>query len=147
MSKYPEWWDSTITIFNKYKDPQTQVVTWYKTVLDNCFWKDTGVKVSIGDVMIDADGIVCRIPENESFKPFAEWVKLSRDIMANYFTLGIDDILVLGDVEDDINEYVSGQRSTDLINKYKSQGCCQIQKFNINTSTSMIQPHYMVRGA
>lgn len=147
MSKYPDWWDSTITIFNKYKDPQTQVVTWYKTVLNDCFWKDTGVKVTIGETMIDADGIICRIPEQENFKPYAEWVKLSRDVMADYFTLGVDDILVLGEVEEDINEYASGQRSSDLINKYKPQGCCQIQKFNINTSTSMIQPHYMVRGA
>ena len=45
MNNYPSWWDTTITIYNKYENTQTQLVVWHKHVLHNCFWKYTGEKV------------------------------------------------------------------------------------------------------
>lgn len=37
MNSYPIWWDTDLTIYNKFTDPQTQLIKWYRTVLTNCF--------------------------------------------------------------------------------------------------------------
>ena len=67
MSDYPIWWDTTLTVYNKFEDPQTQVISWYRTVIDNCFWKYTGDKINIGETVLETNNIICRIPENDLF--------------------------------------------------------------------------------
>ena len=57
----PIWWDTTLTIFNKYEDPLTQVVTWHKHILTKCFWKYVGDKVQINQVTLETNNIICRI--------------------------------------------------------------------------------------
>ena len=144
---YPIWWDSILTLYNKYTDPQTQKVSWYRTVLSNCFWKATGNMAVINDVTLDTVGIVCRIPKNLQFLEKYEWVELPNDEMSNYFTLGIGDILIKGEVEDVIDEYQKGHRSTDLLAKYKDlRGCMEIQEIAINTGIGRNEEHYWVRG-
>lgn len=147
MNDYPIWWDTDLTIYNKYTDPQTQITTWYKTVVTNCFWKPAGNKVSIGNTVLETDNIVCRIPESDRFLLKFEWVNTPNDLMSDYFTLGIGDIIVCGNVSDTIDEYSSGKRSTDLIAKYKDlQGCIEIQQVAINTGLGRCNPHYYIRG-
>lgn len=147
MNNYPAWWDTTITIYNKFTDPQTNVVTWYRTVIDNCFWKYVGDKIKIGEVVLETDNTICRIPKNSSFLRKYEWEALSNYEMSNYFTLGIGDIIVDGAVDDVINEYVKGQRSNDLITKYKArQGCIRIDAVSINVGAGRGNEHYLIRG-
>ena len=149
MSKpgYPLWWETTLTIYNKYEDPQTDVITWYRTVLTDCFWKASGDKVSIGQVILDSKSVVCRIPKDARFLERYEWVKLPNDQMANYFTLGIGDIIVKGECPDTINEYVSGQHATDLLDKYRPyQMCVEVDEFAINVGLGRNNEHYYVRG-
>ena len=109
------WWDKTLTIYNKFEDPQTDVVTWYKTVVTNCFWKDVRNKVTIGDVTIDANQIIARIPQNSKFMEKYDWNKVPNDQKSNYFTLAQGDMIVKGDIDDDIDDYVNGSRSTDIL--------------------------------
>lgn len=147
MSDYPIWWDSELTVYNKYTDPQTQITTWHRTVLSNCFLKSAGNKISIGNTVLDTNDIICRIPESDRFRNKHEWVEIPNDLMSNYFTLGVGDIIVFGNVDDEINEYQSGKRSTDLINRYKDmQGCLEIQQVSNNTGIGRGNPHYYVRG-
>lgn len=147
MNKYPEWWDTTLTIFNKYEDPQTQVITWYKNTVAGCFWKYVGEKVNINNVVIETNDIICRIPKNSRFLERHEWTALPNDAMANYFTLSPEDIIVKGTVSDTINEYSTGQRSTDLLKKYKKlQGCMTIEEVGINIGGGRVDEHYYVRG-
>ena len=144
---YPIWWDSTITVFNRYENPQTQLIKWYKVVLSNCFWKYAGDRVTIGEVVLDTSSIICRIPKNEKFLDKYKWVQLPNDIMGDYFTLGIGDIIILGEVDDDINEYISGKRSSDILSKYKNlQGCMEIQQVSYNVGVGRNNEHYYVRG-
>lgn len=63
-----------------------------------------------------------------------------------YFTVGLGDIIVKGEVADSIDEYVSGKRSSDLLQKYKMQGCIEVQKVAINTGGGRNSPHYYVEG-
>lgn len=147
MNNYPVWWDTTLTIFNKYEDPITQVVTWFKHVVAECFWKPTGNKVVINNVTIETDDIICRIKKNDSFLEKYIWITKPNDEMANYFTLSPGDIIVKGEVDDDINEYVSGKRSSDLLKKYRTlQGCMTIEEVGINIGEGRCNEHYFVKG-
>lgn len=147
MSNYPIWWDTTLTIFNRYEDPQTQIITWFKNTVDYCFWKYTGDKVTIGETVLETNNIICRIPQNSKFKEKYEWIALPNDEMGNYFTLGKGDIIIRGSITDTIDEYTAGKRSTDLIAKYKElQGCMEVQEIGINTGIGRNNPHYYVKG-
>lgn len=147
MSNYPIWWDTTVTIYNKYVDVQTNVVTWYRYVVEDCFWKYVGDKIKINQTVLETNNIICRIPEHTKFLEKYLWIQKPNDEMGNYFTLGPGDIIVKGEVTDIINEYVSGHRSTDLRTKYKSlQGCLEVQEVAINTGIGRNDPHYFVKG-
>jgi hypothetical protein len=147
MNKYPEWWEQTVTVYNKFEDPQTRVITWHKTILENCFWKNTGNKITLGETVIDTNETICRIPKNDMFLENYLWVALPNDEMSNYFTLSNGDILVRGSVEEDINEYQSGHRSSDFLIKYKKlQGCMVVDKVAINTGKGRGDEHYYASG-
>ena len=144
---YPPWWDTTLTIFNKYEDSQTHVVTWYKHTIDNCFWKYTGNKLTIDQVTLDTNRIVCRIPKSAKFKEKFEWVQVPNDKMSKFFTLGVGDIIVKGKVDDEINEYQANKRSSDLLGKYKAlQGCMEVEAVAINVGNGRCSEHYYVQG-
>lgn len=145
MSNFPQWWDSTVTIYNKYTDPDTRIVTWYKTVLDNCFWRNVQDLNTSGNTSTDTFSLICRIPKNSKFKPSGEW--LEDPNKNSYFTLTQGDIAVVGNCPDIIDEYQSGQRSSDLISKYhKSDSCMEIKRVAYNTMSGMLNPHYCIRG-
>lgn len=145
-NQYPIWWEDTITLYNRYEDKQTNLITWYKTVLTNCFWKATGNKVSVGSVEIDTKALICRIPKSDKYLSIPEWEELPNDEMSDYFTLRQGDIVVKGEVEDDINEYQSGYRSSDFIEKYRAYGCFQINHIGINTGSGKCLEHYYISG-
>lgn len=147
MSNYPVWWDTSVTIYNKYTDPTTQTVTWYRSVVDNAFWKDVNDKVTIGDTILESNKIICRIREDANYKDKYLWIDLPSEDKARFFTLGQGDIIVKGKVADEVDEYSKGNRSTDLIAKYKElQGCLEIQKASNNTGAGRGLPHYLAQG-
>ena len=147
MSNYPVWWDTSVTIYNKYTDPTTQTVTWYRSVVDNAFWKDVNDKVTIGDTILESNKIICRIREDANYKDKYLWIDLPSEDKARFFTLGQGDIIVKGKVADEVDEYSEGNRSTDLIAKYKElQGCLEIQKASNNTGAGRGLPHYLAQG-
>lgn len=146
INVYPIWWDQSITIYNKYEDPQTNVVTWYRTEVDGCFWKNNTQKLTLGQETIETNSIICRIRKNEKFLEKHEWKQLPNDQMSEYFTLGKGDIIVRGSVEDVIDEYTKGYRSTDLKQKYDDLGCMEIDNISVNTGNAVGMEHYAVRG-
>jgi len=147
MNNYPRWWNTTITIYNRFEDPITNVVTWYRHVVSNCFWQYSGNKITIDKTVLDTNNIICRIPISEEYLSKHLWQQKPNDQMSNYFTLGQGDIIVRDEVTDEINEYQSNKRSTDLLKKYKAlQGCMQIEEFSDNTGGGRGNEHYYVRG-
>ena len=143
MNSYPVWWDKTLTLYNKYEDDKGQI-TWYKTVLEDCFWKYTGNHVRVNDSVIATNDTICRIPKSDDYLDYYEWEQLTDK--SSYFTIGRGDIIVCGEVADDINEYESGHRSTDLLNKYRAQGCIEVVEFAINVGKGRVNEHYFVKG-
>jgi len=143
---YPVWWETTVTIYNKYEDKQTQLVTWYRHVVNNCFWKASNNKVTINDTVLDSSNIICRIPKQENFLERFDWEQLPNDVMNQYFTLGQGDILIKGDIDFEVDEYTKGHRSTDLLSKYKMKGCMEVEQFANNTGRGRCNEHYYVSG-
>ena len=147
INNYAVWWDDTITVYNKYEDLQTHLITWYKTILTNCFYKDVGEDVKINNVELETNNIICRIPVKDNYMKPSEWVALPNDEKKNWFTLRQGDIIVEGAVDEDIDEYTSGHRSTDFTAKYKMlQGCMTIERVGDNTGVGRGNEHYRVSG-
>lgn len=146
MSNYPIWWEDTITLFNRYENKQTGVVTWFKTIFTGCFWKNTGNRVTVGDVVLDTENVICRIPKQANYMNSYDWKQLSNDNMGKYFTLQQGDIIIRGVVSDSIDEYTKGKHATDFIAKYKEVGCIEIKKFNVNIGSGKNNEHYYVNG-
>lgn len=147
MNIYPMWWDSTITIFNKYTDSVTKKISWYRRTVPNCFWKYVGEQVSVGDTILDTNHTICRIPKSDEFMIAYKWNTLSNDERDKFFTLDVGDILVNGDVDDEIDEYVSGKRSSDFLTKYrKFYDCMVVEHISINVGAGRHSEHYAVKG-
>ena len=147
MTYVPPWWEKTITVYNRYEDPTTRVITWHRHKIDDCFWTYEGNQLTIGNTTLETNTTICRIPQDKLYLEKYQWNALPNDSLNNYFTLGVGDIIILGDVSDVVDEYASGHRSTDLINKYKDlQGCIIVQNVVNNTGTARCIPHYLVRG-
>lgn len=149
MSKpgFPIWWDTTVTIYNKFTDNQTSVVRWYKHTATDCFWKLSGSELRVGETVLDSKAIVCRIPKDDRFLEKQEWITKPNDEMANYFTLAQGDIIVKGECDFVIDEYTKGHRSTDLLGKYREyQACMEITEFSNNTGIGRNEEHYLARG-
>lgn len=148
MSNLPfPWWDKTITIYNKVVDPTTQRISWYRTVVENCFWKYVNNTYTIrgSNVLLETKDIICRIPKDERYADKATWKELSDK--SNSFTLANGDIIILGEVEDIIDEYTTGKRSTDIIAKYKEiDACLEIDTYVDNVRTGVDLEHYKVIG-
>jgi len=145
VSNYPKWWNATITVYNKYEDPTSRQITWYRTVLHNCFWKYAGNKLVVGETTIETNTTMCRIPVHTAFLEKYKWEKETSK--SRHFTLSTGDIIIFGEVDDDVNEYTSGQRSSDLLAKYKKlQGCMVIERCAMNTGLGRGLEHYYVGG-
>ena len=144
---YPIWWEDTITIYNKYTDTQTDVVTWFKTTISDCFWQLTGTEVTVGETALNSKSIVCRIPKDARYKDKSEWIKLPNDKMSTFFTIGQGDIVVKGVCDFVIDEYTEGKRSTDLLAQYREyQQCFSITQYSDNTGLGRNNEHYLTRG-
>lgn len=139
-----DFWNKTITLYNKSEDIQTGVISWNRHVLYNCFVKRTNSKINVGNVQLQTDNTIIRILEQSNFILPYEWQNLPNDRMKETITLQAGDLIILGDVSDDIDEYTGGQRSTDIIAKYSVLGSVFVSSVNINAD--LPNKHYLVMG-
>ena len=147
MNHYPSWWNETITIYNKFTDPVSRLITWHRHVVNGAFWKNVGNKITIDTTVIETDTIICRIRVDEEFLPKHKWIALPNDEMDDFYTLGRGDIIIRDEVDDEVDEYTQGHKATDLINKYKDlQGCMTIDKVAINVGGGRGEEHYLAQG-
>lgn len=137
------FWNKTLTLYNKYED-KSGLITWHRHKLEHCFFKATKNKVNVGNVQIESDQSIARIPEQKNYLPPYEWARLPEGERSKYMTLQGGDLIFLGDIADEIDEYTDGARSGDLIAKYKALGSMSIGSVNINNFAPGV--HYFVRG-
>ena len=58
MNHYPSWWNETITVYNRYTDPVSKLITWYRHIVHGAFWKDIGNNITIDKTVIATGGSV-----------------------------------------------------------------------------------------
>lgn len=131
--------DSTITLLNrlKYSDSATKQDVWFKTVLHNCAWTSqlvrsvTGTQVSVGA------SYIARIPKNDAYKPYSEWV---RDNIG--FTFSTGDYVIKGEIEEEI---INQNNIKQIVQKYRPNAF-EIRLFKDNTGTVELAEHYHIEG-
>lgn len=145
--RYPRWWDRRITLFIKYVDPDTDEVTWYRKVINDCFFKETKTTKVSGNTISEVTQSVLRIPESTLYKDCASWHAMSESERKSYFTLKNGDVVVAAEIFDIPDEYTEGKRMSELLEKYKElYPCFEIDVININVGIGRCLPHYYVGG-
>jgi hypothetical protein len=147
MNTYASWWDDTITLYNKYIEPGTNKVKWYRHVIKDCFYKHVLEKMTVGKTTIDTNTTVCRIRVSDDFIDKKSWMALDDSERAEKFTLSAGDIIVADEIDTEVDEYVQCKRSSDLIKANQEwPGCFTIEIVNINVGGGRGNEHYHVRG-
>lgn len=137
---YPDWWNKDITLYNRYEE-ENGTVKWYKNIISGCFVKNIpSYKILSGNGITDSQNIV-RIRKSDNYIPPEEWKKTK--FREQMFTLKGSDIVIIGNVSDDIDEYNKGSRSSDILQKYNTQ-CFVIGSVSVNDFGSLA--HYMISG-
>ena len=137
------FWDKTITLYNKSEN-EDGLITWYRHKLEECFWKHKKSGSDAGNVRTETDEGIIRIPAQANYVSAYDWQNLSNAEKGEYMTLKKDDLIFLGDVSEEIDEYTAGKRSSDLIAKYKLLGSVSVVSVVINDFAP--GAHYFVRG-
>ena len=146
MNNYPSWWNTTITLYNKFEKPDGEI-KWFKHHIEGCFYKQTMEKLTIGDTTIAANQSVCRLRVSDSFADPIAWKAMEDSGKATYYTLKSGDIIVAGEVDFDVNEYQKGSRSSDLKDTYTDwPGCFTVEHAAINVGGGRGNEHYLARG-
>lgn len=128
----------TVTLYNKLENRSTglTVISWKRTVLKNCYF-GTVLAHTLSDTSLsEQNSFVCRILEDPRF---------TEDYTGeeNSFTLRPGDIIIRGDISDEISDE-KGKRPADLLKKYCGRGF-MIKAVSINTSLQNGK-HYRVSG-
>lgn len=131
----------TITIYNCIKaiDTQDKKERWVKTVLHNCFYKsqvNTGFNGTQASVQ---NTYVVRIPEDERYLPYAEYITDSE----GHFTVSSGDIVVHGDCDEEITG-ASGHTSAQVLTRHKPDAF-KVTAFSDNTAFPVAK-HYRLGG-
>jgi len=105
MARLNPNYNQTITLWNCLKavdNPVANVDVWYKTVLNDCFYKVVTQQVNSGINSQMAGAYTVRIPKSAAYLPYAEWVAKDASLRAGFFTMHNDDIVILGISSDTI---------------------------------------------
>ena len=72
MNHYPSWWNTTITLYNRYVDGDKRVY-YYRHVISDCFYKHTVDKVVVGETTIASNSTTCRIRVSDDYIKSTKW--------------------------------------------------------------------------
>lgn len=137
------FWTQTITLYNHFYDEDGSAV-YYRHTIPGCFVKHTSNRITVGNVHIQSDDTIVRIPSQPNFYPAFDWQTLDPETRSKSITLQTDDLIIFGAVTDEIDEYTAGKRKSDVVDKYKDLGYMNIKSFNLNTF--LPTKHYLVKG-
>ena len=120
------FWDANITVYRRTIEHDGHVV-WGRTAYTNCFWKRKAVRDRTSGAEHAQNVYICRVP----------------DISAN---IEIGDIIVLGAISVEIDEYTSGMRSTDILKRFAG-ACMTVAEVSHNTGPAPNMAHLRVGGS
>ncbi len=97
--------DKTITIFNKYTflDEYNKTQSrWTSYVATDGIYKVKRNTVFQEGVMMESESVVAKIPNNDDYVSFEEWIELPELDRESKFTVENGDLIVLGDKAIDV---------------------------------------------
>ena len=102
-----------ITLYNRYTDKSSgkSVILWKKRVLENCYFSVKNIKKLNSGSLSDHDSYIVRIPESDDYTK-------SYNGEDGKFTLNPGDIIVLGEVADEMMDE-AGKRPSDILKRYE----------------------------
>ena len=133
----------TVTLYNRRRTTGAdgrQVETWVRHVLTGCSWVRTHERVRSDTEVGYTSSVTCRIPASDSYLPPDQWDAL--DDPSGKFTLAAGDVLVYGDVADEIGSELS---AAELVKRYARRGSIVVRSAR-NNSLNGILPHYAAKG-
>jgi hypothetical protein len=130
--------NKTITLYNRYVDKSGDkaLTIWHRTVLHDCFFTTEAVTQLSGTSLSIADSYICRIPEDSRYTDDYKGID-------GTFTLKPDDVIVCGEVDDNISDF-KGSRISDLLQKYAGRSFT-VKSVSINTHLPYAR-HYRAKG-
>lgn len=139
-------YNQTVTLYNCFRaqdNPESRKDIWQRTVLDRCFYKNVMGQVESRDGLKMANAYTVRIPESEKYKPYHEWIKLSPEERAGYFTCSLKDMIVEGECLEEITG-ATPFTAAELLSRHKPEAFV-VTAFSDNTS-HLTGKHYRIGG-
>lgn len=94
---------------------------------------------------METKDVICRIPKQANYVTLETW-KTLKDF-TDTFTLRNGDVIILGEVTDEVDEYTKGKHMTDVLNKYKEiNRAIQIESFTEDIGNGLCAEHYKILG-
>lgn len=138
-------YNQTITLYNCLKgadNPDGTADIWYRTVIEECFFKCLQSKVSQGTTVSMGGAYSARIPASTKYKPYREWCALPAASRGQYFTGHVDDVIILGTSSEVIGN-TSPNTAPQALTRNKPNSF-KVTAFSDNSGA--IQLHYRFGG-
>lgn len=134
----------TVTLYNRVpvlSADGRERVQWRRRVLTGCSWVHAHERVRDAGVVRYALSAICRIPRSEDYLPPDQWDALGGP--QGRFTLAAGDVLVRGEVTDEITE---GLSAAEIVLKYARGGAMVVQSAKENLRPAGLG-HYVARAS
>ena len=133
--------NGNITLLNKLKrkDSVTNTDVWYKTQIQNCVYKKDRITTVNGTVVSMGQAFTILIPFTGNYLPYKDWKKL--EDKTGFYTLSEQDIIILGDVVEEITP----QNITQIKNDYEPN-TCEIRSIEQVNQVFSVQFEFRVSG-
>lgn len=136
--------DKTITLYNRREGKDTNgrtVVTWQRTVLTGCSWTRRTFRTLDNGTVRVGETLVCKIPESTTYLPPDKWAALGDP--AGYFTLWVGDVIVCGDVPDEIGPTLT---EVELRKRYARRGTMVVTSAKDRCMSGASLRYYVAEG-
>lgn len=136
--------DKTVTLYNRRDDKDDNgrtIVTWRRTALAGCSWTRRTVRGLDNGTAKIGETLICKIPESPAYLPPDIWAGL--EDVEGYFTLWAGDIIVCGEVTDEIG---NGLTETALRAKYARRGVMVVTSAKDRCMTGTSLRYYVAEG-
>lgn len=138
-SIYPSWWNRTATIYNKVTEDGK--LRYYKHTVKGCYFGTQHVFDSDAGNASAVSENVLRVRKSALYINPAAYQALGSADKAAYFTLRPGDVVLYGDIADDMADE-QGKRPADILKKRRGF----VVKTSADNTQSQIMPHYRAGG-
>lgn len=135
----------TITLYNclKVADSPDKKERWYRHELIDCYYKASVTRVDSGTSAGMQNTYTVRIPVSEWYLPYVDWAGLTEVEREKFFTMNLDDIVIVGICSEEITGS-SGQAATQVLKRHKPDAF-KVTAISDNTRAPL-ERHYRLGG-